>query len=89
MPNKKVTANQRNIIAELACRRCEYCQSQELFAMQSFSTEHIFPRSKGGKTTIDNLAFACQGCNGHKYNKIEEFDAVTGRKVALFHPRQQ
>lgn len=88
MPNKRA-ANQRSIISELACRRCEYCQSQEFFAIQPFSTEHIFPRSKGGETTTDNLAFACQGCNGHKYNKVQSHDNVTGKMAALFHPRRQ
>ena len=57
--------------------------------MQSFSTEHIVPLSKGGETKPENLAFACQGCNAHKYNKVEGIDLVTENSVALFHPRRQ
>lgn len=68
---------------------CEYCRSQVRFAMQSFSVEHIVPRSQGGETTHDNLALACQGCNNHKYNKIEARDPITGDFVSLFHPRKQ
>ncbi|MEK7787389.1 MAG: HNH endonuclease [Chloroflexota bacterium] len=36
------------------------------FATQSFTVEHIKPRAAGGETTLDNLAWACFGCNGHK-----------------------
>jgi 5-methylcytosine-specific restriction endonuclease McrA len=38
---------------------------------QSLSVEHILARTKGGTTTSDNLALACQGCNNHKYDKME------------------
>lgn len=57
--------------------------------MQSFSAEHIVPRSQGGATALENLAFACQGCNNHKYNKTQGRDPVTEQLVSLFHPRQQ
>ncbi len=56
--------------------------------MQPFSAEHIEPRSRGGKTTLANLAWACQGCNNHKYNKSSARDPVTGELVRLFHPPQ-
>ena len=46
---------------------CEYCRSQERFSPQRFSVEHIKPQSAGGNSTLENLALACQGCNGHKY----------------------
>lgn len=68
---------------------CEYCWSQEKFATQSFSVEHIRPVSKGGETFAENLALACQGCNNHKYNKTEEKDPVNGQSVSLYHPRLQ
>jgi hypothetical protein len=57
--------------------------------MQAFSAEHIEPRSQGGQTGIENLAWACQGCNNHKYNKSHGRDPVTGMLVSLFHPRRQ
>ena len=57
--------------------------------MQTFSAEHIEPRSQGGKTTSANLAWACQGCNNHKYNKSSARDPVTGDVVPLFHPRRR
>jgi hypothetical protein len=35
-----------------------------------------------------NLAFACQGCNNHKYNRSASQDPVTGVLVPLFDPRR-
>jgi hypothetical protein len=46
-------------------------------------------RSREGEDEIENLAFACLGCNGAKYNKIEAYDPATGAHVPLFHPRRQ
>jgi hypothetical protein len=57
--------------------------------MQRFALEHFIPRSQGGTTSLDNLALACQGCNNHKYNKIQSGDPVTNQLVELFHPRTQ
>ena len=76
-------------VAERAGGCCEYCRSQARFAPQTFSVEHILPRCRGGATTADNLAFACQGCNNHKYTKTSGIDPVSGAAVPLFHPRKQ
>ncbi|MEK7328002.1 MAG: HNH endonuclease signature motif containing protein [Chloroflexota bacterium] len=54
------------MVAARARDYCEYCQSLAQFATQSFTVEHIKPRAAGGETTLDNLAWACFGCNGHK-----------------------
>lgn len=67
---------------------CEYCWSQERFATQAFSIEHIIPRSAGGPSTLANLALACQGCNNHKYTKTEALDPITLTHVRLYYPRQ-
>ncbi len=89
MPERRVTAQQRRVVVERARCCCEYCCSQARFAMQSFSVEHVVPRSQGGKTTLGNLALSCQGCNNHKYTKTEGRDPVTGDIVRLYHPRRQ
>lgn len=57
--------------------------------MQSFSVEHIGPRSRQGPDSLGNLAFSCQGCNNHKYTKTNGTDPVSGSLVPLFHPRNQ
>ncbi len=46
---------------------CEYCMSQEKYASQSFSIEHIIPVFSGGDDDLENLALACQGCNNIKF----------------------
>jgi hypothetical protein len=68
---------------------CEYCRSQECFATQAFSVEHIIPLQAGGEEGPENLALACQGCNNHKYTKTLDLDPSTGEEVPLFHPRHQ
>ena len=63
---RSIPAALRAIVRERSGRRCEYCQSQERFSHSPFVVEHIIPRALGGATLLDNLAYACAGCNGHK-----------------------
>lgn len=87
MSDERRVAELRETVVARAGGCCEYCLSQARFATQSFSIEHIIPRNRGGRTVLENLALACQGCNNHKYNKLVERDPITGQTVALFHPR--
>lgn len=48
----------------------------------------FIPEPRGGSDELDNLAFACLGCNGHKHAKTEASDPVTGKPAPLFHPRR-
>jgi HNH endonuclease len=86
MPEANLDAKTRASIAKRARSCCEYCVSQEKYSPDSFSVEHIIPLSKGGSSVADNLAFACQGCNNHKYTATEAIDSATGQRVSLFHP---
>ncbi len=88
MSEKQITSAIRKMVAERAKECCEYCQSQLFFSPDPFVVEHIIPKSRGGTNELDNLAFACQGCNGIKYNKVAEVDPTTDETVPLFHPRQ-
>jgi hypothetical protein len=88
MPEQRISAELRQQVAERADGSCEYCRSQSRYATQPFSIEHIIPRAKGGPTTVENLALACQGCNNHKYDKVEAPDPVSGEIVPLYHPRR-
>lgn len=88
MPRRYITTEQRQRIIDRAEGRCEYCQCPVDYATQSFDVDHIIPVSRGGPSTSDNLAYACSGCNRHKFNRLTGFDAVEGIEVALFHPRQ-
>lgn len=88
MSHYKITEDLKNIVRLRAKNCCEYCLSQEQFATHRFSIEHIFPVSKGGKTTLENLALACQGCNNYKYNKTDKYEELSGQIVTLFNPRK-
>jgi hypothetical protein len=39
--------------------------------------DHIYPRSKGGRSSQDNLQTMCAPCNRRKDNKIEEIKILT------------
>lgn len=41
--------------------QCQYCGSKHKLTL-----DHVFPRSKGGKHTWDNVVTACESCNGRK-----------------------
>ncbi len=86
---RRPSVEQRRAVRQRATDICEYCQSQEDFATESFSVEHITPAALGGETELENLALACQGCNSHKYTKTTASDPATDKVVSLFHPRRQ
>lgn len=67
--------------------RCEYCQSQERYVGEEFTTDHIIPRSRGGTDDLDNLCLACYLCNHHKQAQTSALDPKTGERSRLFHPR--
>src|ERR1041384_7101246 len=79
----------RRLVAERARFHCEYCVSPAGLAPSPFSAEHVIPRSKGGGHSAQNLAFSCQGCNGHKASKIAHLDPATRIMTGLFNPRVQ
>ncbi len=89
MSNAYVPAKLRRLVIARAKGRCEYCRCPVSHATSSFSIEHIIPIEKGGATTAENLALACQGCNSHKSIKVEAVDPLTKLPSPLFHPRQQ
>ena len=88
MPETRVSAHTRQAVAKRAQECCEYCRSQLHFSADPYVIEHITPRSRGGSNRLNNLALACQGCNGFKYNKVAAEDPATGETVPLFNPRQ-
>jgi hypothetical protein len=88
MGDARLTAQQRREVRERARGCCEYCRNQVRFAMAPFAIDHIVPRSAGGATHTDNLAFACASCNAHKHNKTSAADPVSGDVAPLYHPRR-
>ena len=69
---------------------CEYCHSLEEASAALFAIDHIIPQSlHGSSDELDNLALACQRCNGYRYNFTTEIDPETNQVILLFNPRKQ
>lgn len=80
----------RYLVDVRAGGRCEYCRRyKQMIGETFFEVEHIIPRSLGGQTTPDNLAFACRRCNLLKSDIVFAIDPRTGRSAPLFNPRLQ
>ena len=84
----RVPSRLRRQVAERARHLCEYCQTQRKIVV-TMQIDHIIPQAAGGTTDLDNLCFACIGCNSHKLDFQVGLDSVTGIEAPLFNPRQQ
>lgn len=51
--------------------------------------DHIIAIKHGGRTTSENLAYACFDCNRAKGSDIASIDPDTGTLTPLFSPRTQ
>ncbi len=47
---------------------CQYCG--EGFRSEDLTFDHVIPRSRGGRTSWENVVTACQGCNLDKGNRM-------------------
>jgi 5-methylcytosine-specific restriction endonuclease McrA len=48
---------------------CQYC-GKKLTTKGDVTTDHVIPRSRGGKTTFENMVTACSHCNKKKNNRL-------------------
>ncbi len=46
---------------------CQYCGATP--SRKDLTVDHVIPRSRGGKTTWENVVAACNRCNGRKGNR--------------------
>ncbi len=73
MPYRGVMLTRQNIFKRDG-HNCQYCGSDK-----DLTLDHLIPRSKGGKSSWNNLVTACKRCNARKGdNKPEE----SGLKLA-------
>ncbi len=70
-----------------AADRCEYCRMHQSLQGATFHVEHVVPKSHGGESKLDNLAWACPGCNLRKSDRVKIPDPQTGKVASLFNPR--
>jgi hypothetical protein len=66
---------------------CEYCRLPQGSQEATFHVDHIVPRSRGGATTLDNLALACVTCSLRKAARYRARDPRTRQLVALYNSR--
>jgi hypothetical protein len=69
--------------------RCEYCLMHQILQGATFHVEHIVPRSRGGPSELDNLAWCCPSCNLSKSDRTEAVDPEGGNVFTLFSPRTE
>ena len=84
-----VNETTKKLVRERAKFLCEYCHSLEE-ASALFAIDYIIPQSlPGSSDDPDNLALACQRCNGYRYNFTTGIDPETGDIIPIFNPRKQ
>jgi 5-methylcytosine-specific restriction endonuclease McrA len=48
--------------------KCQFCGTR--FESEELTFDHVIPRSRGGKTTWENIVTACVPCNKQKSNRL-------------------
>ncbi len=83
----KSSSDLAQAVQERAAGRCEYCLMHQALQGATFHVEHVVPRSRGGNSRLDNLAWSCPGCNLRKSDRIQAIDPTSGEFIPLFNPR--
>ncbi len=60
---------------------CQYCAQR--FPFHKLTCDHVIPRSKGGKTSWDNLVTACLPCNTKKGSHPPEKVGISFRNKPM------
>ncbi len=79
LPPRTVKFNRRNIYMR-DHYTCQYCGVRP--PKEELTIDHIIPRSKGGRSTWENVVLACQTCNSHKGSKTPAEAGMQLRKAA-------
>lgn len=83
----RISGKLRRQIAKNANFKCEYCLTPEFFLATTFHIDHIKSIKHGGKTLLQNLAYACPHCNQNKGSDIASY-TDEDELVRLFNPRK-
>jgi hypothetical protein len=54
---------------------CQYCSTRK--PHRELTLDHVFPKSRGGKDTWENLTTACKKCNNKKADRTPEEAGMT------------
>ncbi len=63
-PKREIPLTRKNILRRDGFQ-CQYCGSKDI----PLTTDHIIPRSRGGRDRWENLVCACIVCNNKKGNR--------------------
>ena len=77
----------RRQVAERAEGICEYCLIHERDTHLGCELDHVVSEKHDGRTTSENLAYACFCCNRHKGSDVASIEPESGELVRLFNPR--
>jgi 5-methylcytosine-specific restriction endonuclease McrA len=59
--------------------RCQYCHTK--CSIDGLTYDHVTPRSRGGRTTWENIVSCCYACNAAKANRTPAEARLTLRSV--------
>lgn len=79
VPYKGMMLSRQNIFKRDSSM-CQYCGSTNHLTL-----DHVIPKSRGGRTTWDNLVTACQSCNAKKGHRTPE-EAHMTLKIKPYKP---
>ena len=82
-----IPAALRNRVRVRAGGCCEYCGLHEDDAFESHEADHVIAQQHRGKTSAENLAFACWECNRRKGPNLSSIDPESSEITRLFNPR--
>lgn len=66
MKKKYIPVKVRRDVLVRDGNRCRYCGEY----VDKYHLDHVYPESKGGETTVENLVIACPTCNHNKHATI-------------------
>lgn len=69
-----ITPELRDFIFKRDGYICRYCGSKD----KPFHLDHVYPVSRGGETTADNLVTSCSSCNLKKHASVGIWPKPTG-----------
>lgn len=69
-----ITPQLREYILKRDNYTCRYCGSKK----EPFHLDHVYPVSKGGETSVQNLVTACRKCNSEKHASIGIYPKPVG-----------
>jgi len=69
IPRYRFSVSRKNILTRDR-NTCQYCN--EKYLSKDLTLDHIIPRSRGGKSTWDNLVCSCLPCNARKGSRTPE-----------------